>query len=164
MTQILWISKSQRDLINSINLFLQQSHQETTINFHQLSPLNNKRSICDSTDKTSLIWNIPLVLFSPLFQLCQNTQWGSSASLSPYNFQWWSGHCRNQKHLSCQSLPHFKTHKKKKQSLRYSSSLVHNQVIHELLTSSVNFLKTPSHHTHGLIIKNISVIYEELSI
>lgn len=147
MIQTGWINKSQRDLINSVNLFLQQSHQERTNNFHQLSLLNSKRSVCNSTDTTSLIWNIPLVLFSPLFQLCQNTQWGSSASLSPYNFQWWSGHCRNRKHLSCQSLPYLKTHKKKKRGIRYSSSLVHNQIIHELLNSSVNFLKTPSHHT-----------------
>lgn len=62
--------------------------------------------------------NVPLVLFSPLFQPGQNTRWGSSASLSPYSFQWWSGHCRNRKHLSCQSLPHFKTHTEKKERER----------------------------------------------
>lgn len=50
---------------------------------------------------------LPLVLFFPLFQLGQNTQWGSSACLSPCTFQWWNGRCRNPKYLPHQRLPDF---------------------------------------------------------
>lgn len=53
------------------------------------------------------------MLFFPLFQLGQNTRWGSSAYLSPCRSQWWNGHCRNPKYLPHQRLPNFGEEKRK---------------------------------------------------
>lgn len=72
-----------------------------------------------------IIWFIlPLVLFFPLFQLGQNTQWGSSAYLSPCRFQWWNGHCRNPNYLLHQRLPNFGEEEKKKMVLTPSWSFL----------------------------------------
>lgn len=71
---------------------------------------------------------LPLVLFFPLFQLGQNTRWGSSACLSPCRSQWWNGHCRNPKYLPHQRLPNFGEEKRKLMILTSSQWIISDRV------------------------------------
>lgn len=71
---------------------------------------------------------LPLVLFFPLFQLGQNTRWGSSACLSPCRSQWWNGRCRNPKYWPHQRLPNFGEEKRKLMILTSSQWIIFDRV------------------------------------
>lgn len=88
------------------------------------------------------------MLFFPLFQLGQNTRWGSSAYLSPYRSQWRNGHCRNPKYSPHQRLPNFKGEKRKVVILISSQWIILDKSLHFCSRKPVRIPAPTTQHKH----------------